>query len=141
MGKMRGAFNLRELGETLPSTNPNGSLPQVMLEGSPFGLRSQNQIDHDVKIGAAGELFIFELLLRLGLPRFGRNNWQSTIRKVVQIHHDYRDLEPWNGAKTADITYQDSDSVFTNLLIDNGYLPKDPRRSARPKLCNPVLYE
>lgn len=62
MGKMRGAFNLRELGETLPSTNPNGSLPQVMLEGSPFGLRSQNQIDHDVKIGAAGELFVGFLL-------------------------------------------------------------------------------
>lgn len=68
MGKMRGAFNLRELGETLPSTNPNGSLPQVMLEGSPFGLRSQNQIDHDVKIGAAGELFVGFLLFLSSVP-------------------------------------------------------------------------
>ncbi|KAL4935035.1 hypothetical protein BDV06DRAFT_229203 [Aspergillus oleicola] len=60
-----------------------------------FGSRSQRQLEHDIKIGAAGELFVFELLLCEEFPHFNRTNWRSTIRKHVSIHPDYADMDPW----------------------------------------------
>jgi hypothetical protein len=40
----------------------------------------------------------------------------------VNIHEDHHDLEPWKGAETADITYNDTDGDFTKLLVENKYL-------------------
>lgn len=67
---------------------------------------------------------MFEILSRLQthLPGFSQSNWQSTIRKYVNIHEDYHDLEPWKGAETADITYDDKEGEFTKLLVENQYL-------------------
>ncbi|KAL4748237.1 hypothetical protein BDW72DRAFT_214996 [Aspergillus terricola var. indicus] len=65
-----------------------------------FGVRSDGQIEHDIKIGAAGELFVFELLLRLSLPGFTCANWRSTIH----------------------IVYDDTDPVFTRTLVNIGLL-------------------
>lgn len=65
---------------------------------------------------------VFELLSRLGLPAFSRNNWQSTIRECVRIHPDYADLAPWTGRETADITYRDSSGELTSLLADKGFM-------------------
>lgn len=49
-------FNLREMLNALPG---NGSLnDSTDGSGSVFGIRSENQIRHDTKIGAAGELFV-----------------------------------------------------------------------------------
>jgi hypothetical protein len=45
-------LNLQGLADALPSAEGN------LLLGSPFGIRSQNQIAHDIKIGAAGELYV-----------------------------------------------------------------------------------
>ncbi|KAL3432645.1 hypothetical protein BDV09DRAFT_197516 [Aspergillus tetrazonus] len=87
-----------------------------------FGVRSDGQIEHDIKIGAAGELFVFELLLKLSLPEFTCANWRSTIRRKVSNHPEYRDLLPWNGAETADIVYEDNCSAFTRALVDVGLL-------------------
>lgn len=55
------------------------------------------------------------------LPGFGMQDWQSTIRKEVRAHHKYRDMEPWNGSETADITYQDTDLTLTDMLRSHGY--------------------
>jgi hypothetical protein len=66
---------------------------------------------------------VFELLNRLSLPGFSRDNWKSTIRNEVSVCDSYRDLEPWYGAETADIVYEDSQTVLTRLLISKGYLP------------------
>ncbi|KAL4952077.1 hypothetical protein BDW69DRAFT_26786 [Aspergillus filifer] len=87
-----------------------------------FGVRSDGQIEHDMKIGAAGELFVFELLQRLSLPGFTRTNWRSTIRRKVSDHPEYRDLVPWNGTDTAGIVYDDTSSAFTRTLVDMGLL-------------------
>lgn len=77
---------------------------------------------------------MFEILSRLEtrLPRFSRDNWQSTIRRHVKVHEDYSDMDAWNGAETADITYQDNNGVFTRLLVENGYLD-NVWIGARPK--------
>ncbi|QSS52986.1 hypothetical protein I7I53_00094 [Histoplasma capsulatum var. duboisii H88] len=98
----------------------------------PFGVRSENQLAHDIKIGAAGELYVFELLQTLNLPGFGRHNWKSTIRREVTVHPDYQDLAPWNGSETADLVFDDSSSALTSLLIRAGYLSPDSWRGARP---------
>ncbi|CAH0058483.1 unnamed protein product [Clonostachys solani] len=94
--------------------------------------RSTSQLERDKMVGAAGELYVFELLSALQLPGWSRGNWQSTIRKYVTEHPDYRDMEPWYQRETADIVYPDVQGEFTTLLIDNGYLG-EAWRAARPK--------
>ncbi|KAH7411292.1 hypothetical protein BKA64DRAFT_378000 [Cadophora sp. MPI-SDFR-AT-0126] len=87
-----------------------------------FGVRSQGQMNHDIKIGAAGELLVFEIMSNIFLPLFGRGNWKSTIRHEVSVHEKYRDMSTWTGRETADITYDDDGGVFTSILVDKGYL-------------------
>ncbi|KAL3478807.1 hypothetical protein BJX99DRAFT_256215 [Aspergillus californicus] len=105
---------------------------ETVGHGLAFGVRSDGQMEHDIKIGAAGELFVFELLLRRSLPGFSHANWQSTIRKNVCVHPEYRDLVPWNGAETADIVYNDTDSAFTRVLLHMGLLRGDAWLDATP---------
>ncbi|KAK5994782.1 hypothetical protein PT974_03165 [Cladobotryum mycophilum] len=97
--------------------------------------RSDNQLERDRKVGAAGELYAFELLSRLdpSLQNWSRDNWQSTIRRYVRVHPDYADLEPWHGRDTADITYDDTEGDLTAMLIDRGYLDHDDWEDARPR--------
>ncbi|RDL30730.1 Uncharacterized protein BP5553_10075 [Venustampulla echinocandica] len=127
----KGAFNLDELLNALPVEAAREVNPYDL----PFGVRNENQLAHDMKIGAAGELYAFEILSRLetSLPGFGRHNWQSTIRRHVTVHENYRDLEPWRGAETADITYDDTKGEFTQLLIANGHLDGSIWAHATPK--------
>ena len=49
------------------------------------------------------------------------------------MHPKYSDLEPWDGAETADIVYDDIRGGFTEILIENGYLPSGPWQYAHPK--------
>ncbi|PGH03863.1 hypothetical protein GX51_03851 [Blastomyces parvus] len=114
----------------VPTNGSNGH--RNTTSGCLFGVRSENQLAHDIKIGAAGELYVFELLQTLNLPDFGRHNWKSTIRREVTVHPDYQDLAPWNGVETADLVYKDSSSALTSLLISAGYLSLDSWRGARP---------
>ena len=81
----------------------------------------------------------FEILKRLNpaLQNFGEGypktrNWESTIRKYVTVHEDYREMESWKGAETADITYYDVKGDFTKLLIENGYLDRKVWGNAKP---------
>ncbi|OAX80405.1 hypothetical protein ACJ72_05265 [Emergomyces africanus] len=50
----------------VPTNASNGE--RNSTAGWPFGVRSENQLAHDIKIGAAGELYVFELLQTLDLP-------------------------------------------------------------------------
>ncbi|KAL4811957.1 hypothetical protein BDW67DRAFT_179145 [Aspergillus spinulosporus] len=79
-----------------------------------FGVRSDGQIEHNVKIGAAEELF------------------RSTIHRKVSDHPGYRDLVPWNGAEAADIVYDDTGSAFTRALVDMGLLHGNDWLDATP---------
>ncbi|CZR61946.1 uncharacterized protein PAC_11843 [Phialocephala subalpina] len=94
-----------------------------------FAIRS---VERDRKVGAAGELLAFELLLNLRLFGFNESNWQSTIRKEVRVHNKYRNLQSWTGRETADITYIDSTGQLTNLFIEKGYLGRQLWENQRP---------
>ena len=69
----------------------------------------------------------------LGLPGFGRDNWQSRIRHFVRQHDDYRDMANWTDSETSDIVYDDRDNKFTTLLIASGHLNSQHWASGRPK--------
>ncbi|CAH0052480.1 unnamed protein product [Clonostachys solani] len=74
-------------------------------------------------VGAAGELFVFEMLSSLDppLPNFGRSNWPSVIRKYVTDHPDYTDMDAWVGEEDGDIQYHDKQNALTDFLIEKGY--------------------
>ncbi|RYP16371.1 hypothetical protein DL765_005151 [Monosporascus sp. GIB2] len=78
-----------------------------------------------VKVGTAGELFVFELLssLQPNLPGFGRGNWRSLTRQYVNVHPDYKDLPSFQGKETSDVVYHDASGALTTLLIQKSYLP------------------
>ncbi|KAI8670009.1 hypothetical protein NCS56_00804700 [Fusarium sp. Ph1] len=90
-------------------------------------------VERDKKIGAAGELFVFELLSKLEMPGWDWGNWQSTIRTYVTLHPDYTTKGAWNRRETADLVYVDSSGHFTDILISCGYLDHDDWHGARPK--------
>ncbi|KAJ6036119.1 hypothetical protein N7540_000398 [Penicillium herquei] len=94
---------------------------------------SQSQGERDFKIGAAGELYVFELLGGQSLPNWGYHNWPSTIRHLVKVHSTHADIQPWHGTETADIVYDDTEGSFTALLILNGYLDPIKWMNRRPK--------
>ncbi|KAJ6063689.1 hypothetical protein N7499_012369 [Penicillium canescens] len=130
-----GPFNMSELNEVLLGE-------EILHQFDGFdgidmrnAFRSDSQLERDKKIGAAGELYVFELLTQLvpALTDWSYLNWQSTIRRYVTIHPDYANMEPWYGRETADITYDDTEGDFTALLIDNGYLDAEEWRDKRPK--------
>ncbi|OJJ33410.1 hypothetical protein ASPWEDRAFT_185791 [Aspergillus wentii DTO 134E9] len=100
-----------------------------------FRLRNSERIERDKKIGAAGELFVFEILSHLtpSLPQFSRDNWESTIRKYVRLHDEYTNMGSWNGRETLDITYTDHEGVLTSLLIEKNYLCPDAWTGRRPR--------
>ena len=51
---------------------------------------------------------------------------------MVNVHSEYRDLAPWSGPETADLVYEDIDSVLTKILIDAGYLSQRGWEGATP---------
>ncbi|KAH6672240.1 hypothetical protein B0J14DRAFT_69385 [Halenospora varia] len=114
----------------------NGQVHQGFDHEAAFGIRTQTQMAHDIKIGAAGELFVFEILLgllpSLGEAVFGRRNWKSSIRQEVAVHPSYSDLTRPPGVEIADIVYRDRNSILTELLIEKRYL-EDVWTGARPK--------
>ncbi|KAI0402755.1 hypothetical protein F4802DRAFT_599716 [Xylaria palmicola] len=80
--------------------------------------------DKNREMGAAGELYVFELLSMLSpsLPNFSRHVWQSRVRHFVAKHSSYKTLEAWNGLETSDIVYTDTAGVLTAALIKHDYL-------------------
>ncbi|KAM0261041.1 hypothetical protein ACHAQJ_002480 [Trichoderma viride] len=91
-------------------------------------------LERDKMVGAAGELYIFELLKACSpsLPDFGIENWKSTIRSYAKKHPEYANMEPWRGFETSDLVYNDTMGVFTKLLIDNCYLDASIWEHRRP---------
>jgi hypothetical protein len=65
---------------------------------------------------------MYELLRSLKLPGFCLENWRSTKRHLVAVHTRYQNIPEWNGGESANIVYQDQNSVLTSLLIKKGYL-------------------
>ncbi|KAF5589156.1 ATPase-like ATP-binding domain-containing protein [Fusarium pseudocircinatum] len=128
----RGSFDMTDMRNALPGgdTDAYHSFDGLDIMGQ---FRSTNQLERDKKVGAAGELYVFELLSCLNLPNWNRTNWQSTIRSYVTIHPDYTNLQAWRGRETADLVYVDAEGHLTNTLIGCGYLGHDEWHGARPK--------
>ncbi|KAF4446685.1 hypothetical protein F53441_9727 [Fusarium austroafricanum] len=130
-----GAFDMNDLRDALPDTgNSNGYFSFSGLDVlSRF--QSRTQQERDTKIGAAGELYVFELLSKLELPNWGFGNWQSTIRTYVTVHSDYADLAPWPNRETADLVYLDTEGKLTDTLIDANILSPGEWTGKRPRYC------
>ncbi|KAF5691492.1 hypothetical protein FCIRC_392 [Fusarium circinatum] len=113
-----------------------GALPEVDEEEVELSrqFRSHGLPERDMRIGALGELFVFELLRSMDppLPRFSRDNWQSQMRKFITIHPDYSDMLPWTAQETADIVYFDRKRILTNHLAEKGYLDKTAWQNKKP---------
>ncbi|KAK7947853.1 uncharacterized protein PG986_008739 [Apiospora aurea] len=102
-----------------------------------WGLGALSPLERDSKVGAAGELYVFELLANLNRPRslpgFSRANWQSNIRSHVTLHPEYRTMPPWLGRETSDLVYNDTEGALTECLIARGFLRRDVWPGARPQ--------
>ena len=136
------AAALQTLG--LPPPAEHSESPE--LTDTCFGKRAENAIAHDIKVGAAGELYVsflkvqlsilvrllsisqvFEFLQGLGLPNFSRDNWRSNVRKAVCVHEKYRDMPDWKGQETADIVYEDCGPDHKLTAFLSRYLLPDYR--------------
>ena len=99
--------------------SPVESLSALVLREA-FQSRTQ---ERDFRLGAAGELYVFEYLKELGLPGFGLHNWKSQIRSRVRLHPDYHDIRGcYDRNAIADIEFEDQSGKFTQLLRRKGYL-------------------
>ncbi|KAK3985427.1 hypothetical protein QBC44DRAFT_384907 [Cladorrhinum sp. PSN332] len=108
--------------------------------------------DLTTKLGAAGELFVFEHLKKLRdlLPGFSLANWTSGMRNCVDLHPDYATTDPWRGpGGESDLEYDDVTGSFTKYLIESNHLSTDWRGEtpkyhfgvhATPRLWNEPFY-
>ena len=105
------------------------ALPREIIRDA-FAAGTQQR---DFKLGAAGELYMFEYLKGLVLPGFGLENWKSGIRDRVKIHADYQDLEPnMDRSAIADIEFLDDSRRLTQFLTQKGHLAQGLWDSERP---------
>ncbi|KAF1811585.1 hypothetical protein P152DRAFT_60560 [Eremomyces bilateralis CBS 781.70] len=87
----------------------------------------------DSKVGAAGELFVYEWLMSFPLLGCDLDDWQSKIRDLVQPHGDYTAIKKWKHLETSDIVYEDHTGSLTFCLIKSGYLRSDVWSDKRPR--------
>ncbi|KAF5251673.1 hypothetical protein FANTH_3283 [Fusarium anthophilum] len=112
-----GAFDLNGLRDALLDSGEQSTYLSYNGLDVLSRFQSTSQLERDKKIGAAGELYVFELLSKLELPGWGRNNWQSTIRTYANLHPEYADLSHWRNRETADLVYQDTQGDLTCILV------------------------
>ncbi|KAF2965913.1 hypothetical protein GQX73_g7664 [Xylaria multiplex] len=124
----KGTFDMSVMRVKLNEVHSTGNINEDY-----FKLRTTRAIERDKMIGAAGELYVFEMLSnkKMGLS-FPRTRWQSIIRTYVTVHSDYADMGPWTGIETADFVYTDFDSDLTQILIDGGYLDQEVWKGQAP---------
>ncbi|KAG9497442.1 hypothetical protein J7337_010303 [Fusarium musae] len=110
------------------------SLAESTARSGLFRFYVGDQTEWQRMVGAAGELYVFELLSTLpnALPGWSRDNWQSTVRHHASIHPDYNSLGNWYGTEQGDLFFDDVTGTFTSFLIDKGYL-EDSWRKERPE--------
>ncbi|EXL91560.1 hypothetical protein NOF04DRAFT_17789 [Fusarium oxysporum II5] len=110
------------------------SLAESTARSGLFRFYVGDQTEWQRMVGAAGELYVFELLSTIphALPGWSRDNWQSTVRHHASIHPDYNSLGNWYGTEQGDLFFDDVTGTFTSYLIEKGYL-EDSWRKERPE--------
>ncbi|GAO17571.1 uncharacterized protein UV8b_07173 [Ustilaginoidea virens] len=83
------------------------------------------------RLGAAGELYVFEYLQSLGLPNFGPRNWTSSLRMTSPSNPDLDGAGPAHDG-IADIEYPDETGAFTEFLVARGYSRHGIQSGMRP---------
>ncbi|OAG34109.1 hypothetical protein AYO21_11750 [Fonsecaea monophora] len=68
------------------------------------------------RVGAAGELFVYEILGALLPGTLGLDNWQSKIRHLVRAHKQYEHVTRWTQRETADMMYSDQNNSLRTLF-------------------------
>ncbi|RYP49446.1 hypothetical protein DL768_004856 [Monosporascus sp. mg162] len=123
------AFNLAELADALTGGPAAAAAGRAFDEFSLFGVGVYSQIERDKMVGAAGELFVFEILASLtpSLPGFSRENWRSSIRRYATEHPEYADMCSWVGTETSDLEYEDQAGTLTDALIRHEFLGDEHR--------------
>ncbi|KAI1385608.1 uncharacterized protein F4822DRAFT_413682 [Hypoxylon trugodes] len=102
----------------------DGTEPRTFSERGLFGTDAFHSIERDKKVGAAGELFVFELLRAMSpaLRGFTRANWTTTIRMYVTAHADYANMDSCSDNETSDLEYEDSHGTLTEVFINRKHL-------------------
>ncbi|KAH7178821.1 hypothetical protein DER46DRAFT_676814 [Fusarium sp. MPI-SDFR-AT-0072] len=110
------------------------SLAESTARSGLFRFYVGDQTEWQRMVGAAGELYVFELLSTIpnALPRWSRDNWQSTVRHHASIHPDYNSLGNWYGTEQGDLFFDDVAGTFTSYLIEKSYL-EESWREERPE--------
>jgi hypothetical protein len=63
------------------------------------------------------KLQVFETLLRVDPQGFGLDNWESSIRHLVDVHPRYADIKPRTRTEQADIIYVDTEGKLLEWLL------------------------
>ncbi|ETI26864.1 hypothetical protein G647_10310 [Cladophialophora carrionii CBS 160.54] len=88
-----------------------------------FGDTGNGRFEENARVGAAGELYVFEFLKACGVTNFGIDQWQSSIRHYVNILPEYADEPSWQGREISDIMYEGNCPRLMELLRENTTLP------------------
>ncbi|OAA54856.1 ATPase-like, ATP-binding domain protein [Cordyceps fumosorosea ARSEF 2679] len=127
------ALNMQVLADALPGGDDDVDVESYDRAGVNIRVGSMSRLERDKRVGAAGELYVYELLFKENLPGWGRDNWQSRIRTYARAHPDYALLEAWTRSETSDLVYDDSQGHLTEKLINWGYLEAEKWQHACPK--------
>ncbi|RVX68617.1 hypothetical protein B0A52_07044 [Exophiala mesophila] len=113
----RGSLSLNEIEEALDEL----AEPPVDYAAfyRTFGDTGNSRFEENARVGAAGELYVFEFLKTCGVTNFNIENWQSSIRHYVNVLPEYADEPPWHGREISDIMYEGNCSRLMELLRDN----------------------
>ncbi|CAH0043331.1 unnamed protein product [Clonostachys solani] len=98
------------------------SLTRSLDSSSNYNFAGRDDKEFKYMVGAAGELFIFESLLKLQLPDFDIGVWRSNVRRFVKAHPDYENIPDTVFYGAGDITYHDRKGELTKNLIQRGFL-------------------
>ncbi|OAG40830.1 hypothetical protein AYO21_04907 [Fonsecaea monophora] len=88
-----------------------------------FGDTGNGRFEENARVGAAGELYVFELLKSCGVTNFSIDNWQSSIRHYVNILPEYADEPAWHGREISDVMYEGNCPRLMEFLGDNTTFP------------------
>lgn len=120
--------NVVSAARQVPGHRTGNGATSAIDRASAFGDPDEPGTNYYAKIGAVGELFVYETLQALNLPAFGLDNWQSKIRRLVKAHPDYADMEPFSGIDM-DIVVEDDSGQLEQWLHRKsyGFCPQLPR--------------
>ncbi|KAK5457302.1 hypothetical protein LTS15_005083 [Exophiala xenobiotica] len=112
----RGSLSLHEIDQALDELDNPVDYAGFLRT---FGGAGNSNFEHNARIGAAGELFVFELLKSSRVSDFSIDNWQSSIRHYVRELPEYANEPPWRGREISDIMYEGKCPRLMDILRQN----------------------